>query len=312
MSEMPSPNSCGEICYAVQLQAPNMSLPQSNAYSLPLPAKTLDQAACFLEGLGGDAVGAGRAMTRIGINAPQIRATYKREVEGMIAELARRLEAGESKEVVARWASTERNRIIAKLRSGSGMVTRGIYEVRDWREYGYGGRTWNNITRRYEARGLRGDKMYDHIIKGAQKSNPNVNNAAMRGASYLKHGGRVVLVVGVAISAARIWNASDEELPRVIGEELGGFIGGGIGAGAGVGICIIFGIATSGWGLLACGVVGGVGGGVAGSYAGGKITDGIYYSDANTPAHMLGQVTIEIPKQQLYTVPPAAMCVPSQ
>ena len=36
-------------------------------------------------------------------------------------------------------------------------------------------------------------------------------------------------------------------------------------------ICIAFGITTSGWGLLACGVIGGAGGGYLGSKAGNKI-----------------------------------------
>ncbi|MCG8597819.1 MAG: hypothetical protein MI785_26110 [Kiloniellales bacterium] len=46
-----------------------------------------------------------------------------------------------------------------------------------------GGRTWANIERRYQCRGLTGGAMHDEIIRGAQKSNATVNTAAMRGAS---------------------------------------------------------------------------------------------------------------------------------
>ena len=165
------------------------------------------------------------------------------------------------------------------------------------------------MVRYYQNQGVPQSQIPERLLSGAQRSNPGVS-AAMRGASYLRHGGRVLIVVGVAVSAARIWNASDEELPRVIGEELGGFIGGGIGAGAGVGICLVFGTASGGWGLLACGVVGGLVGGVGGSMAGGAIADGIYYSDASTPEHLMGEVVIEIPVSHLYAEPPPNMCVP--
>ena len=310
MAEVPTPDRCGTISLSQQTQWPGPPYRLPDAYLLPLPTADVESSRVFLEGIGGSAAGAGQAMNRIGVNAPLLRAAYKREIESMVAEIARRLQAGESRESLARWVSAERNRIINRIRSSSGMITRGIYEIRDWREYGMGGRTWANIERRYQSRGLTGGAMHDEIIRGAQKSNATVNTAAMRGASYLKHGGRIVLVVGVAITAARIWNASDHELPKVIGEELGGFVGGSLGAGAGVGICMIFGIASGGWGLLACGVIGGLGGGVAGSYAGGKIADGLYYSDANTPADQIGQVTVEIPFNRLHTTPPAPLCVP--
>ncbi|WP_141699304.1 hypothetical protein [Candidatus Thiosymbion oneisti] len=184
-----------------------------------------------------------------------------------------------------------------------------IYEIRDWREYGRGGRTSPNMVRYYQKQGVPRSGIPGRILSGAQRSNLGVN-AAMRGASYLKNGGTVLIVVGVALSAARIWNASDEELPRVIGQELGGFIGGGLGAGAGIGVCLVFGIVTSGWGLLACGVVGGLAGGVGGSLAGSAITDRIYYSDASTPQRRMGQVVIEIPFYRIHQQPPANMCLP--
>lgn len=298
--------SCGEIALSNLADWVSASPNQENRYLLPLPATNVGHAKTFLEGLGGTAVGAGRAMNQIGINAPLIRDTYKREVEGMISEISRKLKAGEPKEAVARWASAERNRIIARARSGSGMITKGMYEIRDLREYGRGGRNWPSIERRFAEKGLLGEKMYDKVISGAQKSNVQVNEGVMKGASYLKHGGRVVLVVGVSITAARIWNATEKELPKVIVEELGGYIGGGVGAGAGVGLCLLFGIATSGWGLVACGVVGGVGGGVAGSYGGGRVADGVYYT--NHKGEPMPEVTIEIPLNQLHLTPPIEMC----
>lgn len=304
------PDSCGAISRTEHTQWPGPPFNLPDSYLLPLPAADVSAATIFLEGLGGDAVGAGQAMNSIGINAPLLRQTYKREIEAMVAEIARRLKDGHSKESLARWVSAERNRIVNRVRSSSGLVTRGIYEIRDWREYGPGGRTWENVQQRYQSRGLSGEALHNEIISGAQKSNTTVNTAAMRGASYLKHGGRVVLVVGVAVSAARIWNAPQQDLPRVIGEELGGVVGGGMGAGAGVGLCMIFGIASGGWGLLACGVVGGIGGGVAGSYAGGKVADGIYYSDIETSGQI--QISLEVPVHRLHAEPLPSLCKATQ
>ncbi len=189
-------------------------------------------------------------------------------------------------------------------------MTQTIYEIRDWRTYGRGGRTYDNLVRRYRGRGVPATQVPGRILDGATRSNPGVNRA-LRGASYLRHGGRVLIVVGVAVSAARIWNAGEEELPRVIGEELGGFIGGGLGAGAAVGICLVFGIASGGWGLLACGVVGGIGGGVIGSELGGSASDRLFYSDDSTSPHAMGEVIIEVPENRIYTRPPANMCLPA-
>lgn len=73
------------------------------------------------------------------------------------------------------------------------------------------------------------------------------------------------------MSAYRIGTASSEELPRVVGEEAGGWGGGYAGASLGAGACILFVIATEGLGLLLCGLVGGAAGGVGGSCVGGEI-----------------------------------------
>ena len=105
-----------------------------------------------------------------------------------------------------------------------------------------------------------GNAAYEAIIKGAQKSNTSVNSSALRGAAFLKRGGRVVLVVGAGMSAARILSAREHELPRVVGEEAAGFAGGAAGSSALIGACMIFGIASGGWGLLACGALGGIAG----------------------------------------------------
>jgi hypothetical protein len=92
--------------------------------------------------------------------------------------------------------------------------------------------------------------------------------------------GRVLGPLGWGYSGYRIATAEPEELPRVIGEEAGGQAGGYLGAAGGATFCIVAGIATGGWALLGCAVVGGVGGGLAGGYLGGEAGEAIGRSGA--------------------------------
>jgi hypothetical protein len=99
---------------------------------------------------------------------------------------------------------------------------------------------------------------------------PNPVSTLGRAAPVMRWVGRGFLLIGIGISAYRIATATPQELPRVVGEEAGGWLGGFGGSALGAGACIAFGIATEGFGLLLCGVAGGIGGGLAGSYLGGE------------------------------------------
>jgi len=85
------------------------------------------------------------------------------------------------------------------------------------------------------------------MIRGATSPNTGISQAAIRGARYLKNGGRVVIVFSLATTAYVLLTASNDELERLLHQEVGGFIGGSIGTGAAVGACLVFGIATGGW-----------------------------------------------------------------
>jgi len=151
--------------------------------------------------------------------------------------------------------------------------------------------------------------MAEKIIAGAQKSNANVNASALTGAAFLKSGGRIVVVVGAAVSVARIWSAKEHELPKVIGEETGGFFGGAAGASTVVGACMVFGVATGGWGLLACGAVGGFAGGMLGGEIGGRAAEGIFYGTGLKDAPEPGQETVHVSPHQLHHNIPREMSV---
>lgn len=307
MGDSSGVNACGTIQSCSTLNWQDLVCEDPGTYRLSLPGQDLDTAVAFLEELGGPTAGAGRAMKRIGVDAPLLRKTYKLEIEGMIAQITRRLDRGESKESVARWVSSERVRIAQRARASSGVVGRAIYEIRDRRQYGPGGRTWANVERRYAARGLSGEAMYENIIKGAQKSNASVNSAALRGAAFLKHGGRVVLLVGVGVSVARVLSAREHELARVIGEEAAGFAGGSVGAGALIGACMIFGVATGGWGLLACGAIGGAAGGMFAEAAASHLLEGVYYGKGLKDIPEPGQVAVQVSPDRLHNVMPREM-----
>jgi hypothetical protein len=301
-------DTVGEVWDATSPAACNRNFQtcaEPDIFSLSLPTTTPNETVDFLASLG--TAGSGAAMTRSGYRIPDLRAEYKREIENLARGIAERAKNGMASEELARWASGERLRIVKKLRSGEMLTTRALYEIRDWSKYGYPGRTFDNMTRYYNNQGIHGEAVFDKLIDGAARSNAAADEAALRGARFLRHGGKVVMVVGVAVSAARIWNASEEELPRVIGEEVGGLGGGALGAGLGVGACILFGIATSGWGLLACGVVGGGIGGVGGSYLGGETAD-LLFSDVEIGG--TEDIIIEIPENRIFKAPPPRMCMP--
>jgi hypothetical protein len=118
---------------------------------------------------------------------------------------------------------------------------------------------------------------------------PNPVSALGRAAPTLRWVGRGFIVLGAAISVGRIATATPEELPRVVGEEGGGWAGGLGGSALGAGACILFGIATEGVGLFLCGLAGGIGGGLGGSALGGKIGEGI-----GNRARGTGQVINEV------------------
>lgn len=100
---------------------------------------------------------------------------------------------------------------------------------------------------------------------------PNPTSGLGRATPILRWAGRGFILIGTAISVGRIATATPRELPRVVGEEGGGWLGGAGGSALAAGACIAFGIATEGVGLLICGAVGGVGGGLGGSYLGGEL-----------------------------------------
>ncbi|MCB1909705.1 MAG: hypothetical protein KDH15_20285 [Rhodocyclaceae bacterium] len=261
---------CGEVSFADP--APLTCTEPSDGFLCSLPAADPGEAVEFLEIVGsGGALGTGARMTRMGISMPVIREEYEAAVRKLVAEVARRKRSGQSLEAIARFAVEERTRIANRMRWRSGAGTRILFEVRDWSEFGPGGRTYRNVEARYVGRGYQGSALHQKMIAGATHPNAGISNTALRGARYLRNGGRVIVVLSFASTAYVLLTTPEEQLPRVLSQEAGSFLGGAAGSGAAVGACLVFGIATGGWGLLACGIVGGIAGGAVGDWAGDRV-----------------------------------------
>jgi hypothetical protein len=259
--------SSGEICLADP--APAMCMEPSDGFLCSLPATTPAEAADFLEAVGSGApLGSGVRMYRLGVSMPVIREAYAREIHALVKTVERMQREGQSTSTIARHAVVQRRLIANRMRSRSGVGTRLLFEVRDWAEYGPGGRSLRNVEARYVRRGYSGAGLHQQMIRGATHPNTGISNTAIRGARYLRHGGRVILVISLPVTAYVLLTTPPDQLPRVLSREAGGFLGGAAGSGLGVGACLVFGIATGGWGLLACGIVGGVAGGALGTLGG--------------------------------------------
>jgi hypothetical protein len=65
-------NACGTIQSCSTLNWQDLVCESPSAYMLSLPAQDLNSAVAFLEELGGPTAGAGRAMHRVGVDAPRL------------------------------------------------------------------------------------------------------------------------------------------------------------------------------------------------------------------------------------------------
>ncbi len=206
-----------------------------------------------------------------GKTIPQIRTEYKSLIEQFERDLKKKVELGLSSKELARWAVNERTRIASLMRRKQGIESKIILDLRDNIKYGLGGRNYSNLEKRKLNQGFDKNSVHDELLKSAVKPNEAISDAAVKGATFLKNGGRAIVFVSISATAYMLLTAPEEKLEQMLYEEVGGVAGGTIGGGAGVGICIAFGIATSGWGLLACGVVGGGAGGLLGAEVGNKV-----------------------------------------
>ncbi len=245
--------------------------PQKDSVTVAIPAHDTNEGLNFLESLTAGNIGAGTKMTSFGNTIPSIRQEYKLLIEKFERDLHTRQTKGTQPKELARWAVNERKQIAKKMRARQGGGSQIVLELRDNFKYGLGGRSYENLEKRALKQGIPEIEIPEALLKKATKPNSGISKAAIDGAKFLKHGGRVVVVISITATAYTLLTAPEDQLEQILYQEAGGIAGGVVGGGTAVGLCILFGIATSGWGLLACGVIGGGAGGIAGAEAGSRI-----------------------------------------
>lgn len=237
--------------------------PQKDSVTVAIPAHNTDEGLNFLESLTAGNIGAGIKMTSFGNTIPSIRQEYKLLIEKFERDLQARQTKGIKPKELARWAVNERKSIAKQMRARQGGGSQIVLELRDNVKYGLGVRSYESLEKRALKQGIPESEIPEVLLKKATKPNSGISKAAIDGAKFLKHGGRVVVVVSITVTAYTLLTAPEDQLEHILYQEAGG--------GTAVGLCILFGIATSGWGLLACGVVGGGAGGLAGAEVGNRI-----------------------------------------
>ena len=244
---------------------------QMESVTVAVPAYNEAEGLDFLESVAAGNVGAGAKMTSFGNTVLAIRQEYKVLIEDFEKNLKDKQAQKLSSKELAKWAVNERKKIAQLMRAKQGGGAQLVLELRDNIKYGLGGRSYENLEKRALSQGIPAAEVSNELLKKATKPNAGISKAAIEGASFLKHGGRVVVVVSISVTAYTLLTAPEEQLEKLLYEQVGGIAGGAAGGGTAVGLCILFGVATGGWGLLACGVVGGGLGGYAGSELGNQI-----------------------------------------
>lgn len=199
----------------------------------------------------------------------------EREVAARRAALGPKLtDVGELRRFVE-WASQQRNRIARQWRipAGPGGVLGG--EIRDWRQYGAGGRTLDNLLARAEKRqGLTGEAALLKVLGSTDKPNPAVTEAILRGSRYLRNAGSVMFIGGAASMAYQVSQAPASQRMEVLLREGSAFAGGAVAGNLAIGVCFLLGV--GGIPLLAVGLVAGL--------AGAFVAERIYFAHRGSPA----------------------------
>ncbi|NYF78802.1 hypothetical protein [Granulicella arctica] len=246
-----------------------------------MPGRTKADGLQFLRSVaGGSTAGTGTTFMR---DLEMLRLDYNTQVSMMDAKITVMRAEGKAPAEIAQWAVAERLRIARSIRwrQNPGAVV--SLEMRDYYQYGFGGRSLGNLSRRV----LNSNKVLEPkfslnetLIKASMRPNEAVTGGAARAAEYLRFGGPILLTLGAGLSIYNVESAAPEDRGRVAAEEGGSWLGGWILSGAAVALCLVLAPETGGLSLAGIGFVAGIAGGVGGSMA----ADKIYYS---SHAHLI-------------------------
>jgi hypothetical protein len=271
------------------LNGPGMCLPLPSSslmspVQMSFPARSSREAVDTLAHLGNGVLGSGFSQTYLGMAMPSIRDRYYQALERAAAEIsAREREIGmrmsdpNVRREFVKWASEKRTSIarLYRIPMGPGAMIGG--ELRDWRKYGVGGRSFGNLESRAIGRGLTQDQAWARILNTVDTPNPQVTAAAGRTARLLRGGGAVLIVGGVALSGYEIYQARPEDRPELVKRAAATTGASTVASGLAIGFAVMLG--ATGIGLIAIGIVAGV----AASYG----TERVFFAERPDEAEAL-------------------------
>ncbi|MCW8800678.1 MAG: thiamine pyrophosphate-dependent enzyme, partial [Desulfobacter sp.] len=111
---------------------------------------------------------------------------------------AKKKDLGLPAKELAKWAVRERTRIAGLMRRKQGVDARIILDLRDNFRYGLGGRAYDNLEKRAISKGIKPADIPNELLKNATKPNKAISDAAIKGAKFLKHGGKAVVVISIS------------------------------------------------------------------------------------------------------------------
>lgn len=249
-------------------------------YRLRVPGMTPEDGYAFLADLDSGMAGVGARQLLAGATWGPIRRRYEafdralaQAAQARVASLGSNPSLAEL-EAVVRQASGQRTAAARLWRLPSGPDAFLAAEVRDWAEYGMGGRRFDNLMRRSVARATSDQASWsrgDHLRSMASKvgkTNAVTTSGVFRSARYLKAGGAIVMVAGMGLTYREYQKTPEPLKAEFLRREAVAAAGGAFASG----LATAFLVTTSAAGIVVVGV--GLVAGVAGALA----AEGIYRS----------------------------------
>ncbi|WP_420101028.1 hypothetical protein [Bosea sp. (in: a-proteobacteria)] len=236
----------------------------SEAGNLPVIARSEAEALRTLDFLGGGTLGAGFGETYMGSVMMPIRNGYYAELERVAATIARRqaelgprLNDPAAMRSFVDWARGQRLRVARLYRIPMGPGAMLGAELRDIREYGWGGRSMSNLeARQLQKYGRTGDDAVKAILNSVDRPNAQVTARAARAARVLRGGGAVLIVGGALVTGYEIYEATPAQRPMVVKRAAATTAASTAASAAAVGLAVMLG--ATGVGLIVVGIVAGV------------------------------------------------------
>ena len=203
----------------------------------------------------------GAGLEKLADEAALLRTLYHQGEEQLVRQVEVLRAAGISPQEISEFSFEMRNLLKEEVRDKGPKLFKRIAELRNVVKYR------STLSKSYEE--LLKTKTVEQITESALRKTSKFFN---RMPAVLGHLSKAAVVLPVGITVWRVATASDEDRPRVQGEEIGGHSGSLLGIGA----CLALGVASDGIGFAVCDLVGFT----AGSAIGGEIGGGAPPSSA--------------------------------